>query len=751
MADSTRKRQVVISTERIRESLPQHLTNSRFSDEITLFGSYEFLRRLLKNRKWLILGTALLVTLATAVQLFTVSPLYQSSATLQIDPDTGIITPFKDLRDSNLEFLTTEEYLQTQRELLHSETLGLRVIKRLDLRNFPAFTEQPDQGVLLEPLAMSVQALRRLIGGEDESITESRLLEKLSENLQIKAIPGTRLIEVGFTSPDPELSKTVVNSCTEEFIELTYLIRRDAVLRAKDFMEQRLKEVRVTLQKSEAELIQYAREKNILNIDQDQTITLQRFSELDKELTGVESRLVELQAKQANIRSATVDNFPPRLENDQINKLEERLNMLRQQLARLSGQFGPNWPETVQTRKELNEVHQQLSEERQKAIDEAKNEYSVSLQHYQLSFNRLQRQKVIADRLGEDLVKYNLLEREVQTNRELHEELLQHIKETSVVAAMDAGSVRIVERGRRPERPVWPKKGVYLAGSMLLGLFFGVGAALFLESVDDTLNTPEEAEKLLALDCLGIIPNFGKVLSYSGQKLLPNQANGQQKSLPAGGVADGHPSWEAYRFLRASLRASHPGELPKATMITSALPGEGKTTTAVNTSVALAESGAKTLLVDLNMRSPAVAEMFRIEGNGGISAFLAGKSNLHSQLSPTSIPNLYVLPAGPPPSNAAELISSDRIEAALGILLQFFDALVVDTPALLTCTDALVLSDKVDEVILVVRGGETSSKAVLKAVEHLRRLDAHLLGTVINAVDARKPEYAYDYGGGATT
>jgi capsular exopolysaccharide synthesis family protein len=188
------------------------------------------------------------------------------------------------------------------------------------------------------------------------------------------------------------------------------------------------------------------------------------------------------------------------------------------------------------------------------------------------------------------------------------------------------------------------------------------------------------------------------------------------------------------------------GKIPKTTLITSALPGEGKTTTAVNTAISLAQAGARTLLIDLNLRNPRINEVFGVNADNGISIFLAGSSNLHSQLCQTGVENLFLLPAGEKKPNPSELVSSGRMDAALNILVQFFDTIVIDSPALLFHTDSLVLAGKVDEVILVVKGGETKSRAVKKAIDRLRRFEANVAGTVINGVDLRRPEYAYDYG-----
>lgn len=720
------------------------------SDSFPLPGLYGLLRRLWHRRKGLVAAIVATVTLTTVLQVFTVSPTFQASARVQVDPDPGSVLPYPDLSKTAIDFLATETYLQTQRELLKSERVARRVARSLNLTQHSAFNQTPYPGLVVELWVRVKTALLDLVKKRPpaEVPPELAAVRRLLEGFEVKILPGTRLLQASFLSHDAPLAADIANSFAREFIRMTLEDRSASATEARNFLENQLLDLRGKLEQSEEQLIQYARETGILNIDRDQEIARRELDQLTQGLIQVEAQFLKVQAQHAQLQSATADNFPLFLETEKIRELESHLNLLNQKLASLSARFGSRWPEAQQVARELAEVKEQLEREKQRALQEAHRDYLAARQHFELLSERLRRQKELAGRLAQNLIQYSILEREIQTNKALYEGLLQRFKETNVSATLPSGNMRIVEPAAVPLEPLWPDKLQALLLAVLLGLFLGGGLALVLESTDRTLKTSEEVEAALPLPCLSIIPRLQDLRDLAGSRRLGDGRTENGDIVPVLYEEAGRPAWEAYRSLRTSIQSDPPS---RTILVTSALPREGKTTTALNTAIAFAQAGSRTLLIDLNLRDPALAQIFGEDEEEGMSRFLAGQSSLRTQLRQTSLPRLFLLPSGTPPQNPSELISSRRMEDALRLMVQFFDVILIDTPAILHYTDALSLSSRVDKVVLVTRGEQTPVEAVQRAYTRLSRLNASLLGMVLNAVDMARPEYAYDYGYAART
>jgi len=320
------------------------------------------------------------------------------------------------------------------------------------------------------------------------------------------------------------------------------------------------------------------------------------------------------------------------------------------------------------------------------------------------------------------------------------------LKEAGVSAGLKSSNIHIVERADVPRGPSGPRHGRNLALGLLMGLMLGVGLAFALDYFDNTLKTPDELEQHVALPSLGIVPRIDE-LSAKSRKALPASNNGNSngdRGQLNHYVSPRSVVWEAYRSLRTSILLSHSGNPPRRILVTSALPGEGKTTTALNTAIVLAQTGARTLLLDLDMRKPEVGRRFGLSDKSGMSIFLSGNSDLSSLITETPYSNLYVIPAGPLPPNPAELVGSQRWQKAISLLSEYFEYIVIDSPPVLSVADPVILSTKVDGVVLVVLAGKTPREAVRKAKSVLQGVGATVLGAMINNVDV-DGHYSYYY------
>lgn len=733
MADLVPRDQVLFPVER---GAPPRTTPEGPSDEFSISELSSFLLKLVLRRAWLIGSITAVVILATIVQLFTMSPIYRSKVTLHLEPSPLSTLPEPEFSDAEIDFQGTEAYLKAQKEILESDKMTFSVASALDLEQQPKFMEDPSKGLLIDQIAGLRSRVRRMIRSSssevpDEVKTSERVLARMADGLEVKILPGTRIFEVYFSSPSAELSAAVPNEYAKQYLAETTASATDSAVRTRDFLENKVIEVRAALERSEALLLNYAQDRDMVKLDPNQNVLMQRYADLERQVTDAESRLIEAKSQQTILKSASVEDFPPFLRSDAIIKMEAQRNELQQELSSLLTQFGRSWPETVRRQQELDELDTQIRQEKTMALQEAQLDYEVRVEHYQLALNRLQEHKRTADQVGENLINFNILKGEAETNRVLHDSLLKRLKEARIAAALENSNVRIIENARIPQSVYFPSKVQYLTLSLVVGLLFGFGIALLLEAVDDSVRTPSEAGQLVAAPCLGVIPQL------PDRKRLgkPEKSEALMRRNAAEELARLVESkeWEPFRFLRTSLLHTGSNGSSRIYLVTSATAGEGKTTISVNLAAAFAKAGIRTLLMDANLRTPNAARLLGLDPHlPGVTDFLSEQSNLYSLVRQTDIENLFFLPPGAMMSASAELIGKPRMQAALDILRGFFDVIIVDSPALLLYSDALVMAGRINDIIMVVREGEVGKKDLAEAMSHLRRVNARVMGTVVN-------------------
>jgi capsular exopolysaccharide synthesis family protein len=408
----------------------------------------------------------------------------------------------------------------------------------------------------------------------------------------------------------------------------------------------------------------------------------------------------------------------------------------------LSTQFGPNYPAVQETSNQLKQIQASIQTEIKRMGGRLEGDYRAALQREQLLQGALDKQKIEANKLNERAIQYSLLKRDLDTNQQLYDNLLQRMKEASVAAAMKAGNIRIVDPARPPTAPVSPKVLNNISLGFFGGLAFGVVLALLVEVLDNTVRTPEQVLNISSLPSLGIVP------MSSRYKL----GGGDDPETRVELISHQHPRSEiaeSYRALRTSILLSSLGAPPQVILITSALPQEGKTTTALNSGIVLAQQGGKVLIIDADLRRPSVHEPLGIRAAGGLSTVLAGRHSAEDVIVPSpQVPNLYVMPAGPPPPHPAELLGSDLMKELVEKLRSEYHHIVIDTPPALSVTDSVALSVIADSVVLVIRSGGTSKEALRRTRELLMRVNAKVTGVVVNALDLRSPDLSHYYYGG---
>jgi len=356
----------------------------------------------------------------------------------------------------------------------------------------------------------------------------------------------------------------------------------------------------------------------------------------------------------------------------------------------------------------------------------------------------MEKQKTEANKLNESAIEYSLLKRDLETNRTLYEGLLEKLKEAGVAAGLRSNNFRIVDAARKPTAPTEPNIPRNLTFALALGLSAGIGLAFVLEALDNTVRTPEQAQAISALPSLGMIP-LGSLLGEVGAPRLTVANSKEAVEL----VTQARPQSqmaESYRALRTSLLLTSLGTPPKVILVTSALPQEGKTTTSMNTAIVLAQKGSRVLIIDADMRRPSVHKALGMGPRTGLSNVLTGNAQLHQAVVRSMvIPTLFVLTAGTPPPNPAELLASTNMRDVLNELREQYDHIVIDTPPTLSVTDAVLMSTTADSVVLVIRSGQTTRQALRRARDLLVRVNARIAGVLLNAADLKSADYYYYY------
>lgn len=659
----------------------------------------------------------------------TARPVFTGTAMLRIEKDEPRILKFESPRRDDTGGESTQTQMQTERRLLQRRTLANRVIALVGLERHPEFSS---------------------VGRRPGELTDAFL-----DRLQVEPVRNTRLVKLSFESRSPELAAQVANTLADEVIAQQLDDKKDASQYATRFLTAQVNESRQALHSSEVQLSQFLEENDILfvggerigeRVGERQALISQELATLSDSLLKAKAERIAKESMLAQATRATADSLPAVLQDPLIAHLKEEATKLEGRYRELGQSFKAEYPRMQRLSENIREVRRQIHAEIQRFVEAARAEYRASLQKETEVRKLADEQRGLARKLDGQMARYNLLRREVDTNRELYTGLSTRLKETQVSSSLLTSNISVVDRADVPLKRSGPRTGLNLLIGCMVGLVGGVALAFLFEYLDTSIRDPRAVEAILRVPTLGLVPTRSSLPAHLGRPPL-GPGNGAPGTLAlVAHEATGSILAEAFRNLRTSVVYATPDHPPKTMLVTSLQQQDGKTFVSTNCAISLAQLGmGDVLLVDADMRHPNLHGILGVPQTPGLSDLLVGGVGVMEAVRPTGIPGLFVIPAGPVPTNPSELLYSPRFTQALATLGERFAHIVIDTPPLLGVADTLVLAPRVEGVILVLRHGRAARNAAERAVQMLGSVRARLLGVVLNHADARSTTAGYQY------
>ena len=704
--------------------------------------------RIIQKRKWLVITIVMIATALVAVEMIRAKPIYQAATIIEIGKDSSTLVKSGDLTINDDSDPQYQVNLRTKILLLNSRELHEDVVANLKLDQDPRFVQSGQENSLLgglrsmfgknevpadtaaEDTTEDTTSQDEISRPAEETARLAPYVEAVEENLIVEPLRDTRALKVSYTHNDPAI----------------------AALVTVGWLDSSTRELKSKVEQAEKALADYTRDHNIFTIpderNQQTTLTTEKMARLHDQLMRAQTDRMLKQTLYQQMKAGQIDHLPDAFTDARLADLQKQLNELNVQVAQLRVKFGPKNSHVVEAQQQIATLEEQIKSTRSSLEQKLQTDYERAVEDEKALIAAVEQSKTEAARENQDAIQYNILKQDLDTSRALYTDFLQKTNQAKAQVAEQHNNIRVIERAAVPKKPVGPKRAMMILLAFMVSLAGSVGLVFFLEYIDNTIKNVEDVSRYVQLPALGVIPaNTGasKRLSKRNSKSLAGSSklalaeNARKDQLVA--LDTRSSGAEAYRALRTSVLLSAAGRPPKVVLVTSSQPGEGKTTTCVNTAISLAQLGSSVLVIDCDLRKPAVHKAFDVNHAVGLSTYLSRDVTLEDLVQELPIPNVSVLPCGSIPPNPAELISSERMRQLLATASERYDHVLIDSPPLINVTDPVILSRMVDGVMLVVHGGKSSRQMVRRARQELASVGAKIFGVVLNNVDLRHEGY----------
>lgn len=731
------------SNTQIIERNQSALRQDESDDEIDLLKLWQTIWR----RKWSIMTLVLVVSMVAILVVFSITPIYRAAATLLIEQKSAKVVSIEQVYGLDG---AGNEYLQTQFELLKSRALAERVVRQLNLTTHPEFDprQQPEPLIDFKALfanfdfnqAVPVTLPEDLEAGVDATEAEifDEVTKEFMERISIEPQGKSQLVKVQVDMADARMSARAANALANGFIESQLEATMDMSLTATNWMNSRLGELREKLKVAEDRLQAYREAENLVDVQGVSTISAAELSLTGERMIDARRQRAEAESQYRQVQAMRgggwerLASIPAVLGHPLIQQFKAEEAKAKAKYEEMSRRYGARHPAMEAARSDLSAASASLRGQVEQVVAGIERTYQLAAANensLQASFNKNKTQ--IQD-ISRKEFKLRELQREVESNRALYDTFMTRLKETAATSDLESANARVVDQAVVPSKPVKPRKGLIVLIAALLAGFVGVGLTLLLEALNNTFKSTEEVEGRLNIPVLGILPMMKK---------------GERSDLARMFSRDTDKSFsESIRTIRTGVVLSGIDHPHKVMVITSSIPGEGKSTVSVNLAYALGQM-EKVLLIDADLRRPTLGKSFDFPvGTPGLANLIAGTAKLDECIK--HVDGIDMIGAGTVPPNPLELLSSPRFAKALEVLKSKYERIIIDSPPTQAVSDAIVLSTFANSLIYVIKSDSTHIPLVEKGVGQLLQNNAPVSGIVLNQVDIKKAKkYGYSYGG----
>lgn len=675
---------------------------------------------------------AIVVSIAM-LESYSQTPMYRAQARVVIQDERSVAVGGLNAAEP-VYWQDPEPYFNTQYRILQSRGLARRVVQTLPP------PPPPEPGALARAMAMPRQLLHRWRSApvaeveapaQDETVDESAAIGAFLGGLEIMPVKGTRLVEVVYSSTDPEYAAKAANTLAREYVQQNLDLKLANTNNTVDWLKDEIEKQRNKVEQAERAMANYQEGQNAMSLDDRQNIVVARLNALNEAVTRAKTTRLQKeslyrQMAGLNPGSEGIDAFPVVAQNGTVNDVKQQIAALKADRARLLQSRTENHPDVQKVNLQLENATARMRTETARVLESIANDYRAAEAEEKSLAQSLEEQKRQAIDLNRKNISFSILQREAEGERNVYNALLQQHKELSVVGNSRANNIQIMDLAEVPGGPFTPNHGRDWLMAIVLGLALGVALAYAVEYLDDSVKTPDDLTRRLKLPLLGLVPAVGG------------------DSVPVLTNPVPHDFGEAYRSLRTSLVFTSGAEGKRLIGVTSTQPLEGKTTTACNLAVALALGGARVMLIDADMRRPGLHRTMGLRNEVGLSHVLTGQARMREAVQRTSEPNLFVMTAGRIPPNPSELLSSARMQNLVASLKEGpFDWVIIDTPPVLAVTDAVIVAPYVSGMVFVIGAEMTRRTHAERAIATLQSGQPNVVGAVLNRVDLSRNKYYY--------